>query len=125
MVLGKLVAVEIPEVSEGLFKLVLKLCSSVGEIFDEGLSRGFTGEGKGDCLTPNDVLDPLRHLYMFCQMVSPVVQWVKKLSQCLAVLERLTCRKPNKLCNNLQIIYIILGYLGFQTNPISCDLDYN
>jgi hypothetical protein len=51
------------------------------------------------------------------------VQWVKKLSQCLAVLERLTCRKPNKLCNNLQIIYIILGYLGFQTSPILCDLD--
>jgi len=35
------------------------------------------------------------------------VQWVKKLSQCLAVLKRLTCRKTSKLCNNLKIIYVI------------------
>jgi hypothetical protein len=50
------------------------------------------------------------------------LQWVKKLSQCLAVLERLTCQKTIKLQNNLKIIYGILGYLGFQTSPISCDL---
>jgi len=59
------------------------------------------------------------------------VQWVKKLSQCLAVLERLTCRKTSKLHNNLKtsklhnnlkIIYEILGYLGFQTSPILYDL---
>jgi hypothetical protein len=41
------------------------------------------------------------------------VQWVKKLSQCLAVLERLTWHKLNKLWNNLKIIYIILGHLSF------------
>jgi hypothetical protein len=41
------------------------------------------------------------------------VQWVKKLSQCLAVLERLTWHKSNKLCNNLKLIYVILGHLSF------------
>jgi hypothetical protein len=50
------------------------------------------------------------------------IQWVKKLSQCLAVLERLTCRKTSKLHNNLKIIYEILSHLGFQTSPISYDL---
>ena len=33
------------------------------------------------------------------------IQWVKKLSQCLAVLKRLTCRKSSKLYNNVKIIY--------------------
>ena len=41
------------------------------------------------------------------------LQWVKKLSQCLAVFERLTQRKSSKLCNNMKIIYDLLGYLGF------------
>jgi hypothetical protein len=50
------------------------------------------------------------------------IQWVKKLSQCLAVLKRLTCRNTSKLHYNLKVIYNILGHLGFQTSPISCDL---
>jgi hypothetical protein len=50
------------------------------------------------------------------------LQLLKKLSQCLAVLKRLTYGKSNKLHNNLKIIYVILGHLGTQTNPISCDL---
>ena len=41
------------------------------------------------------------------------LQWVKKLSQCLALLKRLVWRKSNKLHNNLKIIYVILDYLGF------------
>jgi hypothetical protein len=41
------------------------------------------------------------------------VQWVKKLSQCLAVLERPAWHKLSKLHNNLKIIYVILGYLSF------------
>ena len=44
------------------------------------------------------------------------VQWVKKLSQCLALLKRLVWRKSNKLHNNLKIIYVILDYLGFWTH---------
>lgn len=84
------------------------------------------------CNLSHDLIEALeykRHLVKLNSRLSslmvrvPSIQWVKKLSQCLAVLERLTCRKPNKLCNNLQIIYIILGYLGFQTSPILCDLD--
>jgi hypothetical protein len=50
------------------------------------------------------------------------LQSFKKLSQCLAILKRLTCGKSNKLHNNLKIIYVILGYLGTQTNPRPCDL---
>ncbi len=53
------------------------------------------------------------------------VQWVKKLSQCLAVLERLTWHKSSKLHNNLKLIYVILGHLSFQINLISCDLKQN
>jgi hypothetical protein len=48
MSLGKLVVIEIPEVSEGLSELVLKLRASAGKVFDKGLGRGFTGEGKDD-----------------------------------------------------------------------------
>ena len=36
------------------------------------------------------------------------IQWVKKLSQCLAVLERVVCNKSNKLENNVKIIYVIV-----------------
>jgi hypothetical protein len=50
------------------------------------------------------------------------VQWVKKLSQCLDVLERLTWHKSNKLCNNLKIIYVILGYLSFHISLNARDL---
>jgi hypothetical protein len=57
---------------------------------------------------------------------SPItLQWVKKLSQCLAVLERLTWHKSNKLSNNLKIIYVILGYLGFYINLNARDLKQN
>jgi hypothetical protein len=50
------------------------------------------------------------------------VQWVKKLSQCLAVLERLTWHKSNKLYNNLKIIYVILGHLSFHISLNPRDL---
>jgi hypothetical protein len=50
------------------------------------------------------------------------LQSLKKLSQCLAVLRRLTYGKSNKLHNNMKIIYVILGHLGTQINPRSCDL---
>src|SRR6267154_4315761 len=53
------------------------------------------------------------------------VQWVKKLSQCLALLKRLTCRKSSKLCNNVKIIYVILYHLSSYINPRSCDLKQN
>jgi len=36
-----------------------------------------------------------------------ILQWVKKPSQCFDVLERLACRKLNKLNNNLKLIYVI------------------
>jgi hypothetical protein len=39
-----------------------------------------------------------------CMFMLVLIQWVKKLSQCLAVLERLTWHKSSKLCNNLKII---------------------
>jgi gag-pre-integrase-like protein len=53
------------------------------------------------------------------------IQWLKKLSQCLATLERLACHKSNKIDNNLKLIYVILHYLGFRISPRSCDLDKN
>jgi hypothetical protein len=53
------------------------------------------------------------------------IQWVKKLSQCLAVLERLTWHKSSKLHNNLKIIYVILGYLSFQISLNTRDLEQN
>jgi hypothetical protein len=56
------------------------------------------------------------------QRGSPHVQWVKKLSQCLAVLERLTWHKSNKLYNNLKIIYVILGHLSFHISLNARDL---
>jgi hypothetical protein len=54
-----------------------------------------------------------------------VVQWVKKLSQCLAVLERLTWNKSSKLSNNLKIIYVILDHLSFQISLNAHDLEQN
>src|SRR5229473_4562053 len=53
------------------------------------------------------------------------LQWLKKLSQCLAILKRLTCHKSNKIDNNLKIIYVILHHLGVQIRPRSCALDNN
>jgi hypothetical protein len=53
------------------------------------------------------------------------IQWLKKLFQCLATLERLACHKLNKIDNNLKIIYVILNHLGFQISPELCDLDKN
>src|SRR3979490_844054 len=49
------------------------------------------------------------------------LQLLKKLSQCLAILQRLSCRKSNKLYNNMKITYIILCYLGFRISFISCN----
>src|SRR5712672_2633344 len=91
-----------------------------------------------------------KHNYLFCQFVNPAcghegdrcdcfdtpsqrrttlakqrlaqLQALKKLSQCLAILQRLSYRKSNKLHNNLNIINIILGHLGFRTSSMSCDL---
>ena len=36
------------------------------------------------------------------------VQWVKKLSQCLAISERVVCNKSNKLQKNVKIMYVII-----------------
>ena len=36
------------------------------------------------------------------------LQWVKKLSQCLAVSERVVCNKSYKLHKTVKIIYIIV-----------------
>ena len=44
---------------------------------------------------------------MVHKLVARCIQWVKKPSQCFNVLERLACRKVNKLDNNLKIIYVI------------------
>ena len=37
-----------------------------------------------------------------------ILQWVKKLSQCLAISERVVCNKSNKLHKNVKIIYVIV-----------------
>ena len=37
-----------------------------------------------------------------------IIQWVKKLSQCLAVSERVVCNKFNKLHKNIKILYAIV-----------------
>ena len=37
-----------------------------------------------------------------------IIQWVKKLSQCLAVLERVVCNKSHKLHINVKIIYVVV-----------------
>jgi hypothetical protein len=44
------------------------------------------------------------------------VQWLKKLSQCLAISKRLTCHKSDKINKTLKIIYVILQHLGFRTS---------
>ena len=53
------------------------------------------------------------------------IQWLKKLSQCLAILERLTWHKSSRLHNNMKILYVILGHLGFPIDPRSCDSEQN
>jgi hypothetical protein len=63
-----------------------------------------------------------RYLWQDLNLLKADLQLLKKLSQCLAILKRLTYGKSNKLHNNLKIIYVILGHLGAQTNPRSCDL---
>jgi hypothetical protein len=66
---------------------------------------------------------PLRHSTPLCPRLLRLslppwcphfhLQWVKKLSQCLAILKRLAWHKSSKLHNNLKIIYVILGHLSF------------
>jgi len=51
------------------------------------------------------------------------LQSLKKLSQCFAILERVTWNKSNKLSNIVNIMYVILHHLGFRKYPRSCDLD--
>ena len=51
------------------------------------------------------------------------LQWLKKVSQCLAIFERMTWHKSGKLCNILNIMYVIVHHLGFLTSPRSRDLD--
>ena len=46
--------------------------------------------------------------FTHCMVVVADLQSLKKLSQCFAVLGRLTWHKSNKLPNNLKIIYIIV-----------------
>ena len=36
------------------------------------------------------------------------IQWVKKLSQCLAVSERVVCNKSNELHKTVKILYVIV-----------------
>jgi|SRR5712672_432317 len=65
--------------------------------------------------------------YITSKITRPAVnlQSLKKLSQCLAIFQRLSCRKSNKLHNNLKITYTILRHLDFRISFISCDLVYN
>ena len=51
------------------------------------------------------------------------IQSLKKLSQCFAILERLTWNKSSKLSNIMKIIYVILHHLSFWKCHGSCDLD--
>jgi len=51
------------------------------------------------------------------------IQWLKKVSQCLAIFERMTWHKSGKLYNNLKIIDTIGHHLRFLTSPRSRDLD--
>jgi hypothetical protein len=46
MQLGVFVRIEKPVVSKGLSKFELKSCATRGEVFDQGLGRRLTGEGK-------------------------------------------------------------------------------
>jgi hypothetical protein len=55
------------------------------------------------CLRANDALNIGDKIGIFSY-----VQSLKKLSRCLAVLQRLMWCKSNKLHNNLKIIYVIL-----------------
>ena len=42
------------------------------------------------------------------EVITYIIQWVKKLSQYLAILERVVCNKSNKLHKNVKIIYVIV-----------------
>ena len=53
------------------------------------------------------------------------LQWLKKLSQCLGVWERLACNKSDKIYKNVKIIYVVVDLLGFWTSLKPCDLDKN
>ena len=53
------------------------------------------------------------------------VQWVKKLFQCLAVSEKLSCNKSSRICKTVKIIYVIEGYLSFWISPNTCDVKQN
>ena len=62
-------------------------------------------------------------LNIYTSVVS--LQSLKKLSQCLAIWERLTCLKSNKLYDNLKIIYNIVQHRNFWTFLKPHDLDRN
>ena len=51
---------------------------------------------------------PLRSVPALSHAAPGDVQWVKKLSQYLAVSERVVCNKSNKLHKNVKIIYVIV-----------------
>jgi len=61
--------------------------------------------------------------YLAEHLSNMLIQLLKKLSQCFAILERVTWNKSNKLSNIVKIMYVILHHLGFRKYPGSCDLD--
>ena len=58
--------------------------------------------------TEEDKVHYWKEGWCFCYDKQEHIQWVKKLSQCLAVSERVVCNKSNKLENNLKIIHVIV-----------------
>ncbi len=50
-----------------------------------------------------------------------LIQWLKKVSQCFGIFERMTWHKSGKLSNNLKIIPVIVHHPGFLTSPRPCD----
>ena len=66
----------------------------------EGKKNSVPGEDEwiGAVITPINQDNPI-HVEL---------QWVKKLSQCLAISERVVCNKSNKLHKNVKIIYVIV-----------------
>src|SRR6266404_5513831 len=102
-------------------------CTTHGEE-DAGPEPPHDDDGVGSNLNATNM--ETAHEPPFAQMgqanaacLPAIVQWLKKVSQCFPIFERMTWHKSGKLSNNVKIIYVIVHHLRFLTSPRSCDLD--
>ena len=117
----------------GFFAIVidpsLSLCKSVGTFVYKIPSSECKLQSQHASCPASDIVTYSASVedraFDICFFELQVIQLLKKLSQCFAILERVAWNKSNKLSNIVKVMYVILHHLGFRKYYRSCDLDQN